>query len=87
MRLKQRRVPLRIVKEIFEKSVGYYWDRLRNHYVAVGEVVYKGKRRKVLAAYDKIGKEAEVITVHPITSFEIKQRLDSGRWSYEKSKN
>jgi|SRR3989344_1313132 len=86
-RLKQRGIPLIIVKEIFGKPLGYYWDNLRNHYVVVGEVVYKGKRRKVLAAYDKIGKEAEVITVHPITSYEIRQRLNSGRWRREKSKN
>lgn len=43
--------------------------------------------KNVLAAYDIIKKVPEVITIHPITDEEIKSRLLSERWSYEKNKN
>ena len=86
-RLKQRGIPLTIVKEIFEKSQEKYWDNLRNHSIVVSTVNYKGKLRKVLAAYDRIEMTKEVVTIHPIADREIRQRLISGRWSHEKNKN
>lgn len=82
-RLKQRGIPIKIVKEIFGKNEEHHWDNLRNHYIVVSEVKYKGKYRKVLAAYDKIVGAKEVITIHPISDEEIKQRLNSGRWAHE----
>lgn len=86
-RLKQRGIPLAIVKEIFDKSQENYWDYLRKRHIVVSKVDYKGKQRKVLAAYDRIGMTKEVVTIHPITDREIRQRLISGRWSNEKNKN
>lgn len=86
-RLKERDISLKIVKEIFDRTEENYWDKLRKHHIVIASVVYKSKRRKMLAAYDMIGKSAEVITVHPITNEQIKQRLTLGRWEHEKSKN
>lgn len=87
-RLKQRGLPLGLVKKVFDKNEESYFDNLRLHYIMVSSVLYKGRYRKVLAAYDKIGIDSiEVITIHPITDEQIKQRLNSGRWSYEKNKN
>lgn len=84
-RLISRDISETIVDEIFEKSEEFYWDSLRNRHVMVSKVTYKGKLRKMLAAYDKIGDRTEVVTTHPITDGEIKNRLISGRWSYEKT--
>lgn len=86
-RLKQREIPLKIVREIFENGQENYWDELRSRHIVVATVVYKGKLRKVLAAYDRIGSRTEVVTIHPITDEEIQQKLKSGRWSHEKIKN
>lgn len=82
-RLKQREIPIQIVRKVFDKNEERYWDNLRKHYIVVSKVRYKGKHRKVLAAYDKIGEDKEVITIHPISDEEISQRLDLGRWTYE----
>lgn len=84
-RLKSRSISTKIVDEIFEKSEKFYWDNLRNRHVVVSKVAYKGKLRKMLAAYDKIGDKIEVVTTHPITDAEIKNRLISGRWNHEKT--
>lgn len=86
-RLKERGLTVKIVKEIFDNAQEYYWDTLRNHKIVVGTINYQEKRRKVLAAYDIIEKRVEVITMHPITDNQIKQRVATGRWQYEKSKN
>lgn len=83
-RLKQRGISTKIVKEILDQSLEIYWDNLRNHSIVIGIANYQGKRRKVLAAYDKIGNIKEVITIHPITDKQIRSRLTSGRWNYEK---
>lgn len=86
-RLKLRNIPEKMVKSIFEKSQKFYWDNLRNHHIAVGQAQYKGKIRKMLVAYDKIGDTIEFVTIHPITDKEIDQRMMSGRWVYEKKQN
>lgn len=86
-RLKLRNISGSIVENIFKESQEFYWDNLRNHHVAVGQAQYKGKMRKMLVAYDKIGNTIEFITVHPITAEEIDQRVKSGRWMYEKKQN
>ncbi len=84
-RLEQRGIPMKLVKTVFNNSKEYYWDNLRNHHIKVTSVHYKNRLRKVLLAYDKITTEkVELITLHPITDKEIKQRLGSGRWEYEK---
>lgn len=97
-RLKERGISPSLVKEIFDRTEENYWDKLRKHHIVIASVIYKSKRRKVLAAYDKrslsraiahdmIEESAEVITVHPITDEQIKQRLTLGRWKHEESKN
>ncbi len=79
-RLAQRGIAVAIVKEIFDKAQERYFDNLRKRHIVIARVRYEGKLRKVLAAYDKIGKIVEVITVHPISDKQITQRLNSGRW-------
>lgn len=86
-RLKLRNIHEKTVENVFKKAQEFYWDNLRQHHVVISKVTYKGKLRKMLAAYDTIGDETEVITAHPIEDAEIKQRLASGRWTYEKKQD
>lgn len=82
-RLKQRKIPARTVIEIFNKSKENYYDNLRNHNIVIANVTLKKKAGKFLVAYDKIESRIEAVTIHPINDKQIKQRLDSGRWTYE----
>lgn len=84
-RLYERKISLKIVDEIFRNKRAEYYDNLRYHHIIIGKTIYKGKFRTMLAAYDKIGKILEVITTHPITDNQIQQRIESGRWTYEKN--
>lgn len=84
-RLKSRDINEKIVEMIFNNPEEFYWDNLRNRHIVVSRVIYKGKLRKMLAAYDRIEDKIEVVTMHPITDVEIKNRVISGRWSHEKT--
>lgn len=84
-RLILRGISETIVYKIFEKSEEFYWDNLRKRHVVVSRTRFKGKMRKMLAAYDRMEDIVKVVTTHPITDTEIKNRLISGRWSYEKT--
>lgn len=84
IRLRQREIPRKVVKEIISQNLENYWDNLRNHHIVIGKLNYHGVDRKILVAYDTIDKEIEAVTIHPVTDNQIKQRLNSGRWSYEK---
>lgn len=86
-RLKLRNISERTIENIFKKGQEFYWDNLRQHHVVISKVTYKGRVRKMLAAYDTIRDETEVITAHPIKDAEIKQRLISGRWTHEKKQD
>ena len=84
-RLSERKIPLEIIQEIFRNKGELYYDNLRKHQIMVSKVTYRNKLRKMLVAYDIIKRVVEVITLHPITDEEIKQRLKIKRWSYEKN--
>lgn len=86
-RLKERGIHKHLVKDIFEKSEQLYWDNLRDRHIVISKVTYKGQKRNVLAAYDKIGNKAEVVTIHPISDSEITKKVKSERWTSEKVKN
>lgn len=82
-RLKQRKIPSRIITEIFNESKENYYDNLRNHNIVIAKATLNKRARKFLVAYDKIESRIEAVTIHPINDKQIKQRLDSGRWTYE----
>lgn len=86
-RLKLRNISIKSVENIFKKHEEFYWDSLRKHHIVVSKITYKGKLRKMLAAYDKIENNIEVVTAHPITDAEITNRLISGRWTYEEKQD
>jgi len=83
-RLKQREISTELVTKVIEKNEQAFWDNLRDRHIIVSKVIYKDKARHVLVAYDKIGKNIEVVTIHPISSKEIDQKIKSGRWTDEK---
>lgn len=86
-RLKQRGIPLAIVRQVFDEAKEYYFDNLRNHHIVIANVLYKEKVRKTLVAYDTIVNVIEAITIHPITNEQIDRRLSSGRWKYEEKQS
>lgn len=58
---------------------------LRGHYVVLGSVRIKDRRRSLIVAYDKIGDRIEFITIHFIRDKEIANKINSGRWKNEQN--
>ncbi len=60
-RAKQRSLDPGLAEKIFEKSSKRYWDTLREHYIVLGSIKIKNRRKNLMLAYDKIGDGVEFI--------------------------
>ena len=86
IRLQQRKIPPNYPRKILNKSESKYFDNLTGHFIAVRNLEYNEKLRPMVVAYDIIGREIQVVTIHPEDDQEIQNRLKSGRWiKYEES--
>lgn len=86
IRLKQRLIPQTYPKKIISGAEFHYFDPLTKHQIAIKVLKYAGKYRPMVAAYDIMVTEIQIITVYPTDEQEIKNRVLSKRWiKYEKS--
>ena len=79
-RLKERKIPSDYPKTIYKISKSYYFDNETEHLVAVSKLQYAEKLRNMVAIYDKIDENIEIVTVFPISAKELKNKIKSGRW-------
>lgn len=80
IRLAQRLIPQDYLKKIILNPEEKYFDTATNHKIAVKRMEYSNKIRPMALAYDIIGLEIQVITIHPVSKQEIKNKLNRGRW-------
>lgn len=81
VRLKERKIPLDYPIKIITEPEEMYSDNITQHFISIKKLAYNGKMRPMVAAYDIIGEEIEVITIYPTTDQEIKNRINRNRWS------
>ena len=55
-------------------------DTVTNHHIAVKKLRYNNKLRPMVVAYDIIESEIYIITIHPSTDKEIRNKQNRGRW-------
>lgn len=79
-RLRIRKIPHDLPYKIFRDAKEHYYDTQTNHYIAVCEVKFEGKIREMALSYDRHQNLVEIITVHPIKSYQKHGRISSGRW-------
>jgi hypothetical protein len=81
VRLKKREISEEIVRKVCLESGERYYDEATGCFIAVKKLVYKGKERDMMVAYDTI-KEEEVVlvTIHPLGSGQKEGRIRKGRW-------
>lgn len=86
IRLKQRSIPKDYPKKIIEQPEEEYLDTLTKRSIAIKRLEFEGKLRNILIAYDIIESNIEIVTVHIISSKEIENKIQAGRWKkYEKN--
>lgn len=85
-RLKERKIPQSYPREIISNPEQEYIDNITNYRISVKKLFYAEKIRSMVVAYDIIESGIEVITIHPISDSEIKNKVKAGRWKkYEKN--
>lgn len=80
IRLEQRSIPGDYPKRVVIKPDAKYFDTLTNHTVAVRQMEYNGRLRPMAVSYDLKGGIIQIITIHPVSEQEIRNKLDRGRW-------
>ena len=78
--LKVRDIPEELPLEILNESDEKYWDTVTSKWIALKKVTYKNKEREFIVVYEEIGGITNLITVHPIKTYQKYQRIKTGRW-------
>jgi len=60
-----------------------YYNHATFRHIAVKPVIYHCRRRKMKIAYDEFPDRVEIVTIHPIESRQISERVLTGRWTRE----
>lgn len=87
LRIRVRKINKLLPQKIIKESNDIFYDNETGHWIAVREEKYAGKIRPMVAVFDKINSDIEIITVYPSDDREISTRVEKGRWIYEKQKN
>lgn len=83
LRLRARRIPERVPERIYREAKERYYNHATFRHIAVMSVIYHRRRRKMMIAYDEFPDRVEIVTIHPIESHQISERVLTGRWTYE----
>jgi hypothetical protein len=83
LRLRARRVPAEMPERIYRQAKERYYNHATFRHVAVMSVIYHRRRRKMMIAYDEFPDHIEIVTIHPIESRQISERVLAGRWTHE----
>lgn len=85
IRLKERSIPANYPKKIITSSNSQYFDTLTKHFIAIKKLKYGEGLKPMVAAYDIIDHQIQVITCYPTKLKDIKSKLKNKRWTkYEK---
>jgi hypothetical protein len=80
IRLKERLIPKAHLHKIITAPDIRFNDTETHHKIAIKSLEYNLKVRPMVASYDIIKGEIQVITIYPTTLKEVENRLKSGRW-------
>ncbi len=80
LRMKLRKVPHDLPKQIYLNAKERYRDEITGHCIAVMISDVHGRHREMAVSYDEKDKIVELITVHPIRTFQKLSRIRTGRW-------
>jgi hypothetical protein len=79
-RLKIRNIPYNLPKKIFREAREHYHDTATGHCVAIYRCEFEGKIRDMALTYDSKRYAVEIITIHPLKSYQKHSRINSWRW-------
>jgi hypothetical protein len=83
LRLRARRIPAKMPERIYCEAQERYYNHATYRHIAIMSVIYHRHRRKMMIAYDEFSDRVEIVTIHPIESRQIRERVLAGRWTHE----
>jgi len=79
-RIKIRNIPYSLPKQIYQTARERYFDSTTNKRVAIKKVLYKGRSRDMMVAYEEKFSEVKLITIHPLKLLQKFNRIKMKRW-------
>lgn len=83
-RLKERNFPENFPKLIYEQATERYYDNQTGSLVAIKQLFFKAKIRKISVFYVIAGKDVKIISIHQENDKAVKNRISKGRYEYKK---
>ena len=80
LRLKLRNIPWDFPRKIYLTGKERYFDALTDKFIVVKRMKYHGKFKELAVAYEEIGNETHLITIHPLKEYQKEARIKSERW-------
>ncbi len=80
VRLKLRGISRTLPRTVFSRASRRFTDGMTGFSVAVHAMRFQGKRREMCLVYCKDRDEILFITIHPLKTRQVNNRLQSGRW-------
>jgi hypothetical protein len=79
-RLKFRRIPKEVVEKVLQEATERYFDVETSRFIAVKEVKYGRRIRRLMVAYEEHGVEIVPVTAHTVTKRQVNSRIKRLRW-------
>lgn len=79
-RIRVRDIPYPLPAEIYQTAREKYFDFATKKKVAVKRVLYKGRNRDMVVAYEESFSEVKLITIHPLKLLQKYNRIKTKRW-------
>ena len=67
-------------KEIYLTADERYYDSSTQYGIALKKMKYMGKNRDIIVCYEEVEDKVDIITIHPLKTYQKLQRIKSGRW-------
>ncbi len=80
LRLKMRGIPYELPRVVYEKAKQRFKDTETDLEIAVLRTSYLGKQRDIAVTYRTYSAYILLITIHPLKSGQLENRVRLGRW-------
>ena len=80
IRIGLRQIPKGLPKEIYLTPDERYYDSSTRYRIALKKMEYIGRNRDIIVCYEEAEDKVDIITIHPLKTYQKLQRVKSGRW-------
>jgi hypothetical protein len=79
-RLRFRKIPQAVAERVLCEATERYFDVETGRFIAIKEVQYGRRKKRLMVAYEEQGNEVTPITVHAVTKRQVQSKIERLRW-------